>query len=258
MAARRARHHRRRRRDRRAGRRGRSDPVGLSGAGLRRARRALLGPDCARRAVRPDARHRAAARSRAPRSKASCYQTARPDRGDARRLAGRRRAPRPCCASTAAWRRRTGPCSGSPISSDAPVDRPVIKETTALGAAYLAGLAAGLYPEPDGSPTMAARTPLQAQHERGDPDAETERLEPRGDRTLGKRSRRRLSCSTVDHRHARKRPPRRAALNVSEDGRSGAGFLRSPCHPCRPCRRHRRPASPAPAPSAVRRPSLRW
>ncbi len=31
---------------------------------------------------------------------------------------------------------------------DAPVDRPVIQETTALGAAYLAGLGAGLYPEP--------------------------------------------------------------------------------------------------------------
>jgi glycerol kinase len=31
---------------------------------------------------------------------------------------------------------------------DAPVDRPVIQETTALGAAYLAGLQAGVYPEP--------------------------------------------------------------------------------------------------------------
>ncbi|UTD26373.1 glycerol kinase GlpK [Bradyrhizobium sp. WD16] len=31
---------------------------------------------------------------------------------------------------------------------DAPVDRPMIQETTALGAAYLAGLGAGLYPEP--------------------------------------------------------------------------------------------------------------
>jgi glycerol kinase len=31
---------------------------------------------------------------------------------------------------------------------DAPVDRPMIPETTALGAAYLAGLAAGVYPEP--------------------------------------------------------------------------------------------------------------
>jgi glycerol kinase len=31
---------------------------------------------------------------------------------------------------------------------DAPVDRPMILETTALGAAYLAGLSAGVYPEP--------------------------------------------------------------------------------------------------------------
>jgi len=31
---------------------------------------------------------------------------------------------------------------------DAPVDRPMISETTALGAAYLAGLSAGVYPEP--------------------------------------------------------------------------------------------------------------
>jgi glycerol kinase len=31
---------------------------------------------------------------------------------------------------------------------DVPVDRPEILETTALGAAYLAGLGAGLYPEP--------------------------------------------------------------------------------------------------------------
>jgi glycerol kinase len=32
---------------------------------------------------------------------------------------------------------------------DAPVDRPVILETTALGAAYLAGLGAGVLPEPE-------------------------------------------------------------------------------------------------------------
>jgi glycerol kinase len=31
---------------------------------------------------------------------------------------------------------------------DAPVDRPMIQETTALGAAYLSGLSAGIYPEP--------------------------------------------------------------------------------------------------------------
>lgn len=33
---------------------------------------------------------------------------------------------------------------------DAPVDRPAVMETTAMGAAYLAGLAAGLYPDFDG------------------------------------------------------------------------------------------------------------
>jgi glycerol kinase len=32
---------------------------------------------------------------------------------------------------------------------DAPVDRPVVQETTALGAAYLAGLSAGVFPEPE-------------------------------------------------------------------------------------------------------------
>ena len=31
---------------------------------------------------------------------------------------------------------------------DAPVDRPIVRETTAVGAAYLAGLASGVYPEP--------------------------------------------------------------------------------------------------------------
>jgi glycerol kinase len=52
---------------------------------------------------------------------------------------------------------------------DAPVDRPVIQETTALGAAYLAGLAAGVFPEPQRfadnwrlehrfKPTMSAET----------------------------------------------------------------------------------------------------
>jgi len=32
---------------------------------------------------------------------------------------------------------------------DAPVDRPMVQETTALGAAYLAGLSAGVFPEPE-------------------------------------------------------------------------------------------------------------
>jgi len=39
----------------------------------------------------------------------------------------------------------------------APVDRPAILETTALGAAYLAGLQSGLYPEPQ---TFAERWAL--------------------------------------------------------------------------------------------------
>ncbi len=33
---------------------------------------------------------------------------------------------------------------------DAPVDRPVVMETTALGAAWLAGFAAGVCPDPEG------------------------------------------------------------------------------------------------------------
>ena len=56
---------------------------------------------------------------------------------------------------------------------DAPVDRPVIKETTALGAAYLAGLSAGVYPEPCKIRRhLAAGAPLQAGDERGDAGAE--------------------------------------------------------------------------------------
>ena len=39
----------------------------------------------------------------------------------------------------------------------APVDRPAVPETTALGAAYLAGLQSGLYPEPQ---SFAARWAL--------------------------------------------------------------------------------------------------
>lgn len=38
-----------------------------------------------------------------------------------------------------------------------PVDRPVVLETTALGAAYLAGLRAGIYPDPDGFARTWAR-----------------------------------------------------------------------------------------------------
>jgi glycerol kinase len=53
---------------------------------------------------------------------------------------------------------------------DAPVDRPQIAETTALGAAYLAGLRVGLLPPPDVFAEKWARerrfTPAMAPDER--------------------------------------------------------------------------------------------
>ena len=50
---------------------------------------------------------------------------------------------------------------------DAPVDRPMIQETTALGAAYLAGLQRGrLSGAVKIRRQLAARAPLQAEHER--------------------------------------------------------------------------------------------
>ena len=48
----------------------------------------------------------------------------------------------------AAWSRRDWTMQFLADMLDAPVDRPTVLETTALGAAYLAGLAAGLCPEP--------------------------------------------------------------------------------------------------------------
>ncbi|WP_218014863.1 glycerol kinase GlpK [Teichococcus rhizosphaerae] len=49
---------------------------------------------------------------------------------------------------------------------DAPVDRPAVRETTALGAAYLAGLQSGLCPEPEG---FAAGWQLERRFEPGMP-----------------------------------------------------------------------------------------
>ena len=46
---------------------------------------------------------------------------------------------------------------------DAPVDRPEILETTALGAAWLAGRTAGVWPDMEGfREILAARPPLRA------------------------------------------------------------------------------------------------
>ncbi len=45
----------------------------------------------------------------------------------------------------------------------APVDRPKVRETTALGAAWLAGMRAGLYPGPaEFAERLGARPPLRA------------------------------------------------------------------------------------------------
>ena len=69
---------------------------------------------------------------------------------------------------------------------DAPVDRPMIQETTALGAAYLAGLArrrlsrAGALRR-----QLAAGAPLQAGHERGDTRAQARGLGAGGEGRAG-------------------------------------------------------------------------
>ena len=53
---------------------------------------------------------------------------------------------------------------------DAPVDRPVVMETTALGAAYLAGLAAGLCPDLAGfAATWQCERRFAPRHGCGDP-----------------------------------------------------------------------------------------
>ena len=50
-------------------------------------------------------------------------------------------------ASTAAWPSTTGSASSSPMRSTRTVERPAQVETTALGAAFLAGLATGVWPD---------------------------------------------------------------------------------------------------------------
>ena len=59
--------------------------------------------------------------------------------------AGRRPRRARSCGSTAVPRRWTCCCSSRPTSSACTVGRPVDQETTALGAAYLAGLAEGVW-----------------------------------------------------------------------------------------------------------------
>ena len=63
----------------------------------------------------------------------------------------------------------------------APVDRPAVMETTAVGAAYLAGLAAGVCPDlADFAARWTLRAPLRAADGRGDARAQMGRLARRG------------------------------------------------------------------------------
>ena len=71
---------------------------------------------------------------------------------------------------------------------DAPVDRPMIQETTALGAAYLAGLARRRLSRAEKiRRQLAARTPLQARHERRHARAQAEGLGEGGEGRAGER-----------------------------------------------------------------------
>ncbi len=113
----------------------------LSRAGLRRTRRAALGSVRARHHRRPHARQHAARTSPAPRWRASpsrsrmCSSAMEADAGSSSRNCASMAAPAPTICS----------CSSRPTSSACPVVRPRVAETTALGAAYLAGLAVGFW-----------------------------------------------------------------------------------------------------------------
>ena len=117
----------------------------LSRAGLRRPRRAALGRRGARRDLRADPQYRPG-RIRARRAGGRRLPDARPARRHEEGLEGRRR------PSTVLR------VDGGMVASDwtmqrladildAPVDRPTILETTALGAAWLAGSRAGVWPK---------------------------------------------------------------------------------------------------------------
>ena len=126
-------------------------------------------------------------RSPMPRWKASATRPTTCARGDARRLAGRQ------------GRHTVLRVDGGMTASDwtlqrladlldAPVDRPMIQETTAPGAAYLAGLARRRLSRTGKiRRQLAAGTPLQAGDERGDARAEACGLGKGGERAAGER-----------------------------------------------------------------------
>ncbi len=154
VAARRAGDYRNRRRIGRAGGTARAGERGLYGAGLRRPRRAALGRRRARRHFRPHARFRAA-RPRPRRARKRRLPDAGPAGGDARRLG--RRGARDGADGASAVLRADGGMAASDWTMQRladilalPVDRPRVLETTALGAAWLAGSRAGVWPGAEG------------------------------------------------------------------------------------------------------------
>ena len=71
---------------------------------------------------------------------------------------------------------------------DAPVERPVVQETTALGAAWLAGHKAGVWPDAEGFAKLwKLERALQADAGRGRARAQVRRLAARGARRAGPR-----------------------------------------------------------------------
>ena len=76
-----------------------------------------------------------------------------------------------CSRSTAASPPTSCACRSRPTCSACPVSRPVVAETTALGAAYAAGLAVGFWR----TPTSCARTGTS--HKRWEPDWDAEQRE---------------------------------------------------------------------------------
>ena len=158
----------------------------LSGAGFRRPRRALLESACARRAVRADAQHRPAELAHAA-LESVCYQTfdlwaaMRADWPDAKAANTVLRVDGGMTASDWTMQRLAD-------LLDAPVDRPMIQETTALGAAYLAGLARRrLSRAVKIRRQLAAGAPLQADDERSDAGAKTRRVGAGGEGGAGER-----------------------------------------------------------------------
>ena len=122
----------------------------LPRAGLRRARCTLLAARGAWRAVRPDARYRPG-RARPRGAGGRVLPDARSAGGHAQRLVGQ------ADSGAKAVLRVDGGMVASDWTMqfladilDAPVDRPTIGETTALGAAWLAGHKAGVWPDAQG------------------------------------------------------------------------------------------------------------